>query len=170
MGALLAAVQVRVALGTGSREVDSRRQCCRATVTPRSRHRLNQTRQARTRHVEWRPWSGRSRPVFTAAPRFPVGIHVARLSVLSVAVHEASTYSLRFWVVGLSKIGLQRSRALRCTPQSTLGCRRDSAGRPRRRKRSTLASAQCCKYILTTNTLVLHTLITRLFNKSTDIG
>src|SRR5260221_397621 len=89
--ALLATVELRVTFGTSPSEIDVVRQGCRATVTPRCRHRLNQPRQARTGYIDRGAWSGLLRPVFAAAFEFPVGIHVARLSVLSVAVHEAST-------------------------------------------------------------------------------
>jgi len=89
--ALFAAVKLGIALGTVPAEVDAIRQRRRATVASRRRYRLHQARQARASDVDGWAWPGLLRPVVTARFRVPVGIHVARLSVLSVAIHEACT-------------------------------------------------------------------------------
>jgi hypothetical protein len=89
VGALLAAMQRRIAFRTEATEIGPRRQGGGTTETPRRRNVLNQTRQAGAGHIQRRARSLGLGAVFAAAR--PVGIavriHVPVLSVLAVAVH-----------------------------------------------------------------------------------
>ena len=137
-----------MAFGTRPAEIDIVRQRRRATVATRRGHCLHQPRQARAGYVNRWAGSGLFRPVVAAAFEFPVGIHVARLSVLSVAIHEASTYSLETirLVFGLvnntmalqgaslgGSVTASANRHVKYHRSQRLSCRGDSAGRPRRR-------------------------------------
>lgn len=86
--ALLAAVQRCIALRASPVEIDTRRQRRRTIKTARGRNRLHEPRQARASYVN-RQFRTRLAWAVVApeAPFGPVRIHVAVLSILTVAVH-----------------------------------------------------------------------------------
>lgn len=92
IGALLATVQSRAALGTVAAEIDIRRERRRAVEAARRRHRLHEPRKARAGHVEGRPGSLRAGTLMSwmFGMTFAVGIVITALPVLAFAVHSIS--------------------------------------------------------------------------------
>ena len=89
MSALLATMQLCPAFGARAVESSSGRQRCRAVVTARRRHGLDEPGQARAGNVERRTRPGRLR---SWCPIIPVGwsaaaVKVTVLTVLAVGVH-----------------------------------------------------------------------------------
>jgi len=99
--ALLATVKLGVALRTVPTEIDAARKRSRAVEAARGRHRLHKPRQAGAGYVDWGARAGLFWPVLPPGPRIPIRVHIARLSILSVAIHGGVTYSLHFvWMLG----------------------------------------------------------------------
>jgi hypothetical protein len=94
MRALLAAVQVRIALGTDTVEIGVWRQGRRTIEASGRRHVLDQAGEAWSGYIDRWPGALRLWPVVARASGIAFRIHVPRLSVLAVAVHGES--KLRF--------------------------------------------------------------------------
>lgn len=90
MRALLAAMQLGIALRTIAIKVDPLRKGSGTVKAPGRRDMLHQAGQARTSHVQRRTRSVWLRAVFTVWTGIAVRVHVPVLSVLAVAVHWES--------------------------------------------------------------------------------
>src|SRR5947207_3561289 len=87
MGALLAAVELGIAFGAISAEINIRGQRRRAIETPRCRDVLHESRKPGTGDVQGRPRPLGPGTVFAEAFALPVRVHIPVLSVLAIAVH-----------------------------------------------------------------------------------
>ena len=102
--ALLAAMQGRVAFGTGSAKIGIRRERRRTVVAPGRGHCLNHARQTGTGYVDRRPGALLARAVIAPAATLPAGMLtmavalIAVLFVLAIAFHKS--------LVGYSLVGI----------------------------------------------------------------
>ena len=111
-----------------------------AIETARRGYCLHESREARAGDIERGAGPVLLRPVITARALIPVRTHIARLSVFSVAIHGASTYSLRFvWKHYFN------------APQVTFRLPEGFCLREGRGIRSEFGLRLLCKYIFTTN-------------------
>ena len=167
MRALLAAVQVGAALGAVAVEVDSIGQLSGAVEASGRSDRLDEAGEPGAGYID-----GRTRALWVPGPlvavsfgtRFrTVGVHVAPLTVLAITIHgelslllEAACLSELSYAIspGCFRNFSTTASAIRYVelPQSTLGYRRGSAGRPRRQA-NRFATRQHCKYLFTTESV-----------------
>src|SRR5215467_8952468 len=80
-------MQLRIALGAVTCEIDIRRKGRRAVKAASRRNMLHQPRKPRAGYVDRRTGTVRLRAVLSGTAAIAVGIHVALLSVLAIAVH-----------------------------------------------------------------------------------
>jgi hypothetical protein len=87
MRALLAAVQIGIALRAGTTEIDAPRQSGGTVEAAGGGDMLDQAGKTRTCNIDWGAWTLRFQPVITVSAGVVVRVLVPVLSILAIAIH-----------------------------------------------------------------------------------